>query len=126
MIPTNQECNYCQNQTSHGGTCYNDRKFHSIPCLQYKQDPRGTIKFTESHLTIEIGHPIPTLNQWSDDFSLGGKDTPIKFTKITPIEWHTNRTIAIKCKTSFYHFDNTVYDDQNEKKLGLVIPIRKG
>jgi hypothetical protein len=83
------------------------------------------IKFAESKIKIKVGEAIPVIGEWSDDYTLQEKDTPIRFMKVTPLKWITERMVAIECEIEFYYYCNDDYCDQGEKKLAEVIPIRK-
>ncbi|SMC63907.1 hypothetical protein [Sporomusa malonica] len=126
MISPQKECDYCEQYSTHGGKCYGNRKSYTIPCLGFKKDPRGRIEFASgSRFKIKINEPIPELGKWSDDYTLQGKETPIKITKVTPLKWITERMIAIECRIEFYYYDNSEYGDQGEKQMAQVIPIRR-
>jgi hypothetical protein len=101
-------------------------KTSNIPCLGFKQDPRGKIGYEEnSEMIISVSDKIPIIGKWTDDFTLEDQDSPIKFTKVIPVQWITQRTIALACKVSFYYYDNSEFTDQGEKKMAEVIPIKR-
>lgn len=126
MIPVHRECDYCEQHFTHDGKCSGNRKSYSTPCLGFKQDPRGTIKYAECDgFVIKTNQAIPELFKWNEDYEYDGRDLPIKFTKVTPVKWIVGRIVAIECNISFNYFDNSDYDNQGEKKLAEVIPMRK-
>lgn len=127
-ISPSVECEYCEQNHEHGGKCDGrGYKKMNAPCLGFKRDSRGTIRYESgSRFKIKINDPVPELHKWIDDYTLGGKETPIKFTKITPLKWITDRVIAMECRIEFYYYDNSMYEAwKSEKKLAEVIPIRK-
>lgn len=124
MIPVNCECDYCEQNIEHGGKCFT--KTHIVPCLGFKQDPRGKIIFFSSgYIVLQVGQRIPPLHKWLDDYSVGGKDTPIKITKLTPIEWVLNGNLAIKCHVEGYRYDNSEFEEPEEKELAKVVYLRR-
>lgn len=78
----------------------------------------------DGEVTLYINHPIPPIDQWSSEYGLPGNDNPLKFTKIIPKKWITERTIALDCDASFYYFDDSDLHE-GEKKLAPVIPLRR-
>lgn len=125
MIQPQQECFYCTEHFTHDGKCTGNRKSYFIPCLGFKLDHRGTIKHTDTKLTLYINHPIPPLNEWSEDYEIDENDYPLKFTKIVPKKWVTDRVIAVECEASFYYFDDSGLKGDGEKQLAEVIPLRR-
>lgn len=121
MIPPNRECDYCLDHYQHGGKCFGIRKSHSTPCLGFKQDPRGCIKFDgAAAVFLSVGKTIPKLCEWTDRYEFDGKDVEIKFVDVSPREWKMTGQIGLKCDAKLYYFDNSEFGEQGEIKSNIV------
>lgn len=82
----NKECDCCKKKIKHGGEC--SGKWDGKSCLLFERDPRGKWVREDSWLHLDLGSPIPRVEEEIELVFIGSNiEKKVKIYAINNVRW---------------------------------------